>query len=194
MSDCISFIYKVNWLWFLCFSYGFCLIGSFCQELFCHLLYFFFSDICHLLYFFFSDIFFWLFVFIFPLFFIHCFLRLEVRPNFLVLKAAETAIQWSSYKEILWKFHKIPKKILLVECTFKLLLIILKLQVRGCFWSSCHTILFVKIIRSKLPMGCVLDRMMASKYRSSRPEVFCKKAVLKSFTKFIGKHQRQSLF
>ena len=112
----------------------------------------------------------------------------------MVFKAAETAIQWSSYKEILWKFQKIPKKILLVECTFKLLLIILKLQVRGCFWSSCHTTLFVKIIRSKLPMGCVLDRMMASKYRSSRPEVFCRKAVLKRFTKFIGKHLRQSLF
>ena len=30
--------------------------------------------------------------------------------------------------------------------------------------------------------------------RSSRPEVFCKKDVPKIFTKFIGKHLRQSLF
>ena len=30
--------------------------------------------------------------------------------------------------------------------------------------------------------------------RSNRPEVFCKKAVLKDFAKFIGKHLHQSLF
>ena len=33
-----------------------------------------------------------------------------------------------------------------------------------------------------------------SDYRSSRPEVFCKKSVLRNFTKFTGKHQCQSLF
>ena len=31
-------------------------------------------------------------------------------------------------------------------------------------------------------------------FRSSRPEVLCKKGVLKNFTKFIGKHLCQSLF
>ena len=31
-------------------------------------------------------------------------------------------------------------------------------------------------------------------YRSSRPEVFCKKGVLKNLAKFTGKHQCQSLF
>ena len=31
-------------------------------------------------------------------------------------------------------------------------------------------------------------------YRSSRPEVFCKKGVLTSFTKLTGKHRCQSLF
>ena len=31
-------------------------------------------------------------------------------------------------------------------------------------------------------------------YRSSRPEVFCKKGILKNFTKFTGKHLCQSLF
>ena len=32
------------------------------------------------------------------------------------------------------------------------------------------------------------------KNRSSRPEVFCKKGVLRNFTKFTGKHLCQSLF
>ena len=32
------------------------------------------------------------------------------------------------------------------------------------------------------------------KLRSSRPEVFCKKGVLRNFTKFTGKHLCQSLF
>ena len=31
-------------------------------------------------------------------------------------------------------------------------------------------------------------------YRSNRPEVFCKKGVLKNFAKFTGKHLCQSLF
>ena len=31
-------------------------------------------------------------------------------------------------------------------------------------------------------------------YRSSRPEVFCKKGVLRIFAKFTGKHLCQSLF
>ena len=31
-------------------------------------------------------------------------------------------------------------------------------------------------------------------FRSSRPEVFCKKGVLRNFTKFIGKHLCQRLF
>ena len=33
-----------------------------------------------------------------------------------------------------------------------------------------------------------------TKIRSSRPEVFCKKGVLKNFTKFTGKHLCQNLF
>ena len=31
-------------------------------------------------------------------------------------------------------------------------------------------------------------------FRSSRPEVFCKKGVLRNFAKFTGKHMCQSLF
>ena len=33
-----------------------------------------------------------------------------------------------------------------------------------------------------------------SDYRSSRPDVFCKKGVLKNFVKFTGKHLCQALF
>ena len=33
-----------------------------------------------------------------------------------------------------------------------------------------------------------------AKYRSSRPEVFCKNCVLRNFSKFTEKHLRQSLF
>ena len=33
-----------------------------------------------------------------------------------------------------------------------------------------------------------------SDYRSSRPEVFCKKSILRNFAKFTGKHLCQSLF
>ena len=34
----------------------------------------------------------------------------------------------------------------------------------------------------------------SQQYRSSRPEVFCKKGVLKNFAKFTGKHLYQSFF
>ena len=35
--------------------------------------------------------------------------------------------------------------------------------------------------------------VLASDSRNSRPEVFCKKGVLRNFAKFTGKHQCQSL-
>ena len=37
-------------------------------------------------------------------------------------------------------------------------------------------------------------RVSQKMYRSSRPEVFCKKGVLTNFVKFTGKHPCQSLF
>ena len=41
----------------------------------------------------------------------------------------------------------------------------------------------------------MLDRLLNTtmKYRSSRPEVFCEKGVLRNFTKFTGKHQKDTL-
>ena len=40
----------------------------------------------------------------------------------------------------------------------------------------------------------LLDNLKHAKGRSSRPEVFYKKGVLKNFAKFTGKHLCQSLF
>ena len=81
---------------------------------------------------------------------------------------------------------------------------------------------FLKVKRSKCKTGtdvacgkrcscqknglfCVMDRVQcqgeecsneskSSIIGSSRPEVFCKKSVLRNFTKFTGKHLCQSLF
>ena len=38
-----------------------------------------------------------------------------------------------------------------------------------------------------------IARLILLLTESSRPEVFCKKGILKNFTKFTGKHLRQSL-
>ena len=39
-----------------------------------------------------------------------------------------------------------------------------------------------------------MNGIVSNNIRSSRPEVFCKKDVLKNFAKFLGKHLCQSLF
>ena len=39
-----------------------------------------------------------------------------------------------------------------------------------------------------------LSKQNASRDRSSNPEVFCKKGVLRNFAKFTGKHLYQRLF
>ena len=44
-------------------------------------------------------------------------------------------------------------------------------------------------VRNKLPNFCLVANI-----RSSRPDVFCKKGVLRNFAKFTGKHLCQSLF
>ena len=40
----------------------------------------------------------------------------------------------------------------------------------------------------------IIIRCQVSLFRNTRPEVFCKKGVLRNFTKFTGKHLHQSLF
>ena len=40
----------------------------------------------------------------------------------------------------------------------------------------------------------LIDYVCSINSRSSRPEVFCKKSVLRNLSKFTGKHQRQSLW
>ena len=39
-----------------------------------------------------------------------------------------------------------------------------------------------------------IEALTLRHYRSSRPELFCKKGVLRNFTKFTEKHRSQSLF
>ena len=41
---------------------------------------------------------------------------------------------------------------------------------------------------------CIFPRKFSAKFRSSRPDVFCKKGIFKNFAKFTGKHLCQSLF
>ena len=48
--------------------------------------------------------------------------------------------------------------------------------------NMCYLVYY----HQKLPFGVI--------FRSSRPEVFCKKGVLRNFAKFTGKHLCQSLF
>ena len=43
-------------------------------------------------------------------------------------------------------------------------------------------------------MFCLIVHSTNSNFRSSRPEVFCKKGAVKNFPKFTGKHLCQSLF
>ena len=41
---------------------------------------------------------------------------------------------------------------------------------------------------------CIFSRKFSANIRSSRPDVFCKKGVLKYFARFKGKHLCKSLF
>ena len=55
--------------------------------------------------------------------------------------------------------------------------------------NSFMLIIIKKIIRSNLSKTSAQIN-----YRSSRPELFCKKGVLRNFPKFTGKHLCQRLF
>ena len=50
------------------------------------------------------------------------------------------------------------------------------------------------LIKKSFLRTYVLIWLQITKTRSSRPEVFCKKGVLRNFAKFTGKHLWQSLF
>ena len=73
-------------------------------------------------------------------------------------------------------------------------------------WQSCHVNHLLKYLRMAT-LGCSVTRILlkiqwyrtlhifvVESIRSSRPEVFCKKSVLRNFTKFTGKHLYQGLF
>ena len=53
---------------------------------------------------------------------------------------------------------------------------------------------FAKSVRAAELQSHPIVRMFLVNFRSSRPEVFCKRGVLKNFSKFTGKHLCQSLF
>ena len=54
-------------------------------------------------------------------------------------------------------------------------------------WGSKLLCQYLKTINYNSPMSLIF-------YRSSAPEVFCEKGVLRNFTKCTGKHPYQSLF
>ena len=70
--------------------------------------------------------------------------------------------------------------------SLKSLLFILQLKFVWCNTKSCQ----IPRNRCRVPnisVGTII-------FRGSRPEVFCKKDILKNFAKFTGKHLCKSLF
>ena len=59
---------------------------------------------------------------------------------------------------------------------------------KTCFWSRCFPMIFVNFLTT------ALLRNTSVWLKNSRPEVFCKKDVLRNFPKFTGKHLCQGLF
>ena len=68
-------------------------------------------------------------------------------------------------------------------------------NVRGILSNHHLSESFVNKTESKIDVICVSNTLVKDGdiCRSSRPEVFCKKGVLKNFGKFTGKHLCQSL-
>ena len=68
-------------------------------------------------------------------------------------------------------------------------------NVRGILSNHYLSESFVHKTESKIDVICVSKALVKDGdiCRSSRPEVFCKKGVLKNFGKFTGKHLCQSL-
>ena len=77
---------------------------------------------------------------------------------------------------------------------------LIALQVEFSSAEDCFYLLHLKILQQIVVASLDQTRPRQSvKYffkadRNSRPEVFCKKVVLRNFTKFTGKHLCQSLF
>ena len=69
----------------------------------------------------------------------------------------------------------------------------------GNFWQGTDSMLAVlknviQILRNALTLKVITVFDSLQRFRSSRPELFCKKGVLIYFPKFTGKHLYQSLF
>ena len=57
-----------------------------------------------------------------------------------------------------------------------------------------NTLLVILLLHSPSAAFQLGSKIWLRVFRSSRPEVFCKKGVLRNFATFTGKHLRQSLF
>ena len=103
--------------------------------------------------------------------------------------------EWSPHKNPSLSFQnlkKLPGKICLLYgfnlyVKYKIILKILRSFWMSFFYYTCRGNYFI----SKCIFG---DTLIRVKYRSSHPEVFCKKGVLRNFAKFTGKHLCQSFF
>ena len=60
--------------------------------------------------------------------------------------------------------------------------------------KMCLTIVVTLIKMAKKILVTLIMIYVVIKHRSSHPEVFCKKGVLRNFAKFPGKHLPQSLY
>ena len=60
--------------------------------------------------------------------------------------------------------------------------------------KMCLTIVVTLIKMAKKILVTLIMIYVVIKHRSSHPEVFCKKGVLRNFAKITGKYQCQSLF
>ena len=82
---------------------------------------------------------------------------------------------------------------LFIALTWNILLLSSFLQkIISCFEYKVYS--FLSTLAIKQSTVCLKKCFEKTLFRSSRPEVFCKKVVLRNFAKFTGKHLCQSLF
>ena len=75
------------------------------------------------------------------------------------------------------------------------------LNLQDNIWRSSSVVVVCSVYSKNLKLYSSKDLILQAKcikylviFRSSRPDVFCKKGVLRNFVKFIGKHLCQSLY
>ena len=98
-------------------------------------------------------------------------------------------------KCVLKNFANFPGK----QLCWSLFLIALQVEISSA--KDCFYLFHLKIynkqqwrVWTRRDLDRVQSKYFLKMYRSNRPEVFCKKGVVRNFTKFTGKHLCQSLF